>query len=194
MFETVLCLKYFDNFRDLNPESYQNIWGTIRFHRLPLPLSGNFQQITNWWKFSYFFQKIGIVKAGENKQNISKCHLLIFLPRVSNVNSIFCWTFGLYACHLDRWVVPNYRQEDNFNDIFCQFCCKTCCGYSLKWFQREPTTCFAAKKTPLKLSLNRLTISLDKSGIRWGGSRLIFFLSGGHMLRVFIRSALPRRF
>ena len=63
--------------------------------------------ITNWWYFSYFFQKTGFdilcklspleticmkcqnLFSGKMKKNISICHLLKILPRVLSVNEIF---------------------------------------------------------------------------------------------------------
>ena len=65
-------------------------------------LSGLIQQMTNWWYFSNFSQKVGfnvscklspmkcqIPFSGKNKKNISKCHLLKILPRVLRVNQQF---------------------------------------------------------------------------------------------------------
>ena len=73
---------------------------------LPLPLSGHFQQTTNWWYFSYFSQKTGfdiscklspqetvcmkcqILFSGKNNKNISKCRLLKISPRVLSVKAL----------------------------------------------------------------------------------------------------------
>ena len=72
---------------------------------LPFPLSGLFQQTTNWWCLSYFSPKTGfdiscklspveticmkfqILFFCKNKNNISKyCHLKV-LPRMLSINS-----------------------------------------------------------------------------------------------------------
>ena len=85
---------------------------------VPLPLSGQFQQRTNWWCFLIFSQKTGfdiswklspnekicmkcqILFSQKKKKNILMCHLLTFLPSMLSIKW-FWW-------YLDYFKIPEH--------------------------------------------------------------------------------------